>query len=360
MTTKVNRSTLVAALRAVRVAAGERASLPVLANVKIESVNNALILTTTNLEVYAQRQTAFEGDPLPAVTVNAKSLTDFVGGFTGDTITLSIDGPKLRFSSGRQKASLNIIDADEFPAFATLDSASSFTLTREEFDAIVGRIAGFAAKDDARPILTGVQLKGDGETLRVAAADNYRVGVLTLDHQTNVDIVIPATSLQAATKVLGGAYVTITTDGRAVMFASESGTVISRLIEGQYPNIDPVLPKEFTAGILISQDEFETAAKLAAMAGTVTVKFEGTDEGLRMYASDYDREFDTTLAATVSVDAPKDIRFALAPNFVSSVASVFGNSTHVEAGYSGPLAPVDFRDPDDASFRAVVMPVRTS
>ena len=358
--TTVNRSELVTALRAVRVAAGGTGMLPILANVKIESINNAIFLTTTNLEVYAQRQIGFKGDPLPAVTVPAKAFTDFAGGFSGDNVSLAVDGPKLRLTSGRQKASLNVTDADEFPAFAQLDSAASFTVTREEFDSIVGRVVGFAAKDTARPILTGVQLRGDGNTIRAVAADNYRVGVLTLDHQAEVDIVIPATSLQAAAKVLGGAYVSVTTDGRVVMFSGESGVVISRLIEGQYPNIDPVLPSNFTASILLGQEEFESAAKLAAMAGTVTVKFEQVDDGLRMYASDFDRDFDTTLAVTLSVDAPKDIRFALAPNFVSAIASVFGDSTHVEAGYSGPLQPVDFRDPTDASFRAVVMPVRTS
>lgn len=363
MSIKVNRSELVTALRALRVAVNSHAVLPVLNNVLIESSapegEKALVLTTTNLEVFAKRIVAFEGDAdFKSITVPAKAFGDFAGGFRGDSITLKVDD-KLRLSSGRQKASLAVIDADEFPAFPKMSDSKSFTLSREEFDAIVGRVTGFAATDTARPILTGVQLRGNGETIRAAAADNYRVGVLTVDHPAELDIVVPASSLQAAAKVIGGAYVTITTDGRMVQLAGESGILVSRLIEGQYPNIDPILPKDFQATLLVGQDEFESAAKLAGLATAQIVKFEQTDTGLRVFASDFDRDFDTSLETTVSIDAPKDIHFSLDQRFVNDIASVFGDSTQVEVGYSGALAPVAFRDPDDASFRAVIMPVRT-
>lgn len=363
MTTTVNRSALVNALRALRPIAGNNPALPILNNVAITVQNGALTLTTTNLDVYAQRRVMFEGDDLPAITVPAKAFADFAGGFSGDTIKLDVDGKKLRLTSGRNKATLAIIDADEFPVFATLDSAHSFTITREEFDTIVERVAGFAATDTARPILTGVQVRGSGESIRFAAADNYRVGVLYLDHTSELpEIVVPAASLAAAQKVLAGAYVNLTTDGRTLMLTSESGLVLSRLIEGNYPNIDPILPSSFSVTLLISQDEFAQSAKLASLANADIVKAEENEGGLRVFASDYDKEFDSTLEATFGLrgdDDKENVRFALNSKFFLAIASVFGNSTTVEVGYGGPLASVAFRDPDDQTFRAVVMPVRT-
>lgn len=369
MSTTVERLPLVNALRALRAIAGTNPALPILANVAIRPHGNVLILTTTNLEVYAERQVTFSGDALPHITVPVKPFSDFASGFSGDTITLDVDeksdksgGSKLRLSSGRHTAKLSIMDADEFPVFPSLDSANSFTITREEFDGVVERIGGFAASDTSRPILTGVAVRGNGENIRFAAADNYRVGVLYLDHNTNLsEIVVPATSLVAAQKVLGGAYVSITTDSRVIMLTSESGTVLSRLVEGQYPNIDPILPSSFKVTLLISQDDLAQTAKLAALANAEVVRTEENDDGLRVFASDYDKEFDATLEATFGLrDGDKEkVRFALNSKFFLAIASVFADSTVVEVGYGGPLSPVAFRDPEDQTFRAVVMPVRT-
>lgn len=362
MTTTVNRIEFLNALRALRPVVGGNPSLAILNNVAIAPQNGLLTLTATNLDVYAQRRVAFEDEALPAVTVPAKALTDFVGGFSGDTLKLDVDGTKLRITSGRQKATLAITDADEFPVFPALDSSNSTTITREEFDAVAGRVGSFAASDSARPILTGVQVQGNGERIRFAAADNYRVGVLYLDHQATLDIVVPAASLAAAQKVLAGAYVNFTTDGRQIMLTSESGLLLSRLIEGNYPNIDPILPTNFSVTLLISEDELAAAAKLASIANADIVKAEESEGGLRIFASDYDKEFDTTLDATYGLrgdEDKEDVRFSLNSKFVNSIAAVFSESTAVEIGYGGPLAPVAFRDPEDQTFRAVVMPVRT-
>ena len=95
------------------------------------------------------------------------------------------------------------------------------------------------------------------------------------------------------------------------------------------------------------------------MAGALAVTFDGTQEGLHLFAKDYDRDFETTLAATVSVEAPDDIKFALDQKYVNAIAAAFNDSPQVEVGYGGTLAPVSFTDPADPTFRAVVMPVRT-
>lgn len=370
MTTTVNRNALVAALRALRPVVGSNPSLPVLANVAIEVQDGSpedIALTTTNLDAFARRYVPFRGDPLESTTVGAKALGDFAAGFSGEDVKLVLDGTRLRISSGRQKASLAVVDPEQFPSWPQQqDGAKSFTLTRDEFDAVTRKVAPFAAGDPSRPILTGVDVKGDGQTIRFAAADNYRVGVLSVDHATEVQAVIPAASLFLVGKVIEGDHISVTIDGRTVMFASNVGIMFSRLIEGQFPNIESVLPTSFKATALVSQNEFASAAKLAGLASTLIVKFEESVEGLRVYASDHDRDFDTTLEATISIpategDEPKpDVTFALNQKFVNDIASVLGDSTQVEIGCNGPLAPVAFRDPSDSSYRAVIMPVRTA
>lgn len=360
MTTTVNRSALLDALRALRPVAGTNPTLPVLANVALASDHDgSLTLTTTNMEVAGRRYINFSGDPLPATTVPVKTLGDFVGGFTGDDVKLDLDGNKLRLTCGRQKASLATIDAEDFPAFPSLDSAKAFTLGEDEWATVV-RVAGFAAKDTTRPILTGVWVQGNGDRIRFAGADNYRVGVATVEHQATVDIVIPASSIALVTKVCGSGDVSIATDGRIAAISGDAGSLVTRLIEGQYPNIDGVLPSNQPVSLLVAHDEFAAAAKLALVASDIVTKFEVVDEGLRLYSSDFGKEFDTTLEATVGGSAEGPITFALKTSFVVDAAAVLGDATSVEFLWSQRLGPVELRDHDDPSFRAVIMPVRTA
>lgn len=360
MSTIVHRTTLLDALRALRPVAGTNPTLPVLANVSLTSDEGSLTLTTTNLEVAGRRYVPFTGDPLPAITAPVKTFGDFVAGFTGDEVKLDVDGNKLRLTCGRQKASIGTIGAENFPAFPSLDSAKAFTLTEDEWVRAVVRVAGFAAKDVSRPILTGVQVKGDGDRIRFAAADNYRVGVATVEHQATVNIVIPAASIGLVTKVCGGGDVTIATDGRVAAISGINGSLVTRLIEGQYPNIDGVLPNNQPVSVLVAHDEFAAAAKLALVASDIVTKFEVVDDGLRLYSSDADKEFDTTLEATVGGSAEGSVVFALKTSFVVDAASVLSDATSVELLWSQKLAPVELRDHDDPTFRAVIMPVRTA
>lgn len=370
MPTIVNRNAFVTALRAVRPVVGSRPSLPVLNNVAIEVQDgspDSLALTTTNLDVYARRYVTFEGDALKSTTVDAKALADFAAGFSGDKVTLVLDGKRLRLSSGRQKASLAIVDPENFPSWPTLeDGAKSFTLTRDELNGVLRKVVPFAAANQSRPILTGVDVSGDGEKIRFAAADNYRVGVLTIDHAATLQAIIPAASLSLVGKVIEGTELSITVDSRAVMFASDDGILISRQIEGQFPNIDPVMPTSFKATALVSQEEFLAATRLAGLASALIVKVEEASDGLRVFASQEDRDFDTTVEAAISIpeqegdEEKATVTFALSQPFLNEVASLLSDSTVVEIGCNGPLAPVAFQDPADPTYRAVIMPVRTA
>lgn len=359
--TTVNRQHLVAALRAVRVAAGGTKSLPVLENVAIESVGDQLQLTTTNLDTYVRRHVAFTGDPLPNTTVNAKSLHDFVSGFSAADVKLVLDDKKLRLTSGKNRASINTIPFDDFPAWPSLsDNAVSFTLTRDQFEAVGKRVASFASSDTGRPILMGVHVRGNGTSIQFQAADNYRIGVLTIEHQATLDAVLPAAIFGAVVKAVEGDDIQIAVASNGAMFASDQGMITSRVIDGMFPNTEAVLPKEFKSRLLVDPDDLLDAGKLAALASAADiVKFELVDEGLHAFSKDYDREFDTTMDATVSADGEKKVNFALNARFVSAIAAAFPSSPGVEIGWGGALAPVAFRDPNDPTFLAVVMPVRT-
>lgn len=360
MSIKVNRLALNDALKALRVVASTNAIVPVLQNVCLDPAStNTLILSANNLEVFGERKVPYTGTgPLPACTVNAKAFSDFVAAFSGDEVTLKLDGEKLRVSSGKQRASLPIIDRSEFPERPQLTEGANVTFPRDTFDRIVARTVPFASTGNDRPILTAVNVDSTAERLRFAAADNYRVGIVTLPSNGILfSVNIPAASLGLVSKIVQGEEITLILNDRLVTFVGYQSEMTSRVIEGQFPAIEGVLNGLGVQPILMSREELSAAMRLASIASVLVTKFATTDDGLKVTATDFDKEFETTVDATVGVEGAAS--FALNPKYVVSVLSALGDSSEVEVLYGSRLAPVTLRDPDDATFKAVIMPVRT-
>jgi len=369
MPTTVNRSDFVDALRALR-PLSTKTILPVLANVKLYTSDDALVIEATNVEAWGRRRVPFRGDALEPTTAIAKSLTDFVGAFTGDDVALALDKAKLRVTSGRQKASVATIDSDNFPTFPILDGdAHSLTLPRSVFERVATKVAANAtpAKERvSRPIFTVVNVNGDGERIRFAAADNYRIGVLYFEHPAQIELNIPVELLSQSAKVCAGDVI-VTSTSRGIHFAgTEGGEVVGRLMEGQYPTLENVIPTTFRASVRVEREAFEANVRLATVASEFATILEVTDDGMRMRANDPENEFETVIDAQVSpveVDpneenAETELRVALQPKYIKDALALLGEASAVDIHWSKSMAPVVIGDPEDSSVRCVIMPVR--
>lgn len=358
MTISLNRTDLADALKALRAVAGTRNVLPVLSNVALDARDGALTLSATSLEAWGKRTLPYSGDGLDSTTVNAKAFADYVGNLSGSKITLTLDGNKLRVTDGKHKVSLPTIDRDEFPVFPVTDGPS-FSIDSDVLGRVLSRTVPFAATDQARPILTGVSVRIGAGVARFAAADNYRVGVVTLPLDADdAEVVLPAAALALVPKLVQGDVLTVTVGSGAVVFSDNFSELTTRVIEGQYPNLDGVLPKEAKGAVLFDKEDFAEAVKLAALADGTITRFASTENGLHISAKG-DSEFESTIDATITYEG--EASFSLNSKFAAGIVGVFSDSSQLEVLYGGSaLAPVEVRDPEDASFRCVLMPVRTA
>ncbi len=122
----------------------------------------------------------------------------------------------------------------------------------------LGEVTFAAATDEARPILTGVLARFEGDKLTLAAADNYRIAVKTLtvlDPVEDTSVVIPARSLHELSRVLGDTDepvdIVLSPSRNQILFHLEGIDLVSRLIDGQFPNYQQVLPKGFTTNAAV-------------------------------------------------------------------------------------------------------------
>ena len=352
-------------------AVSSRSTLPVLGNVLIRTEDAGLKLTATNLEIGITYWVPGKIDADGAITVPAKLLADIVASLpAGERVDLELQaGDTLRISSGRFESHIKGIDAEEFPAIPTAAERPTTRISQKLLRQALNETTFAAASDEARPILTGVLCRFEGDQLTLAAADNYRIAVKsipTLDPVEETSIVVPARSLNELSRILADVDdpidVVLAPSKNQILFHLEGIDLVSRLIDGQFPNYQQVLPKGHTTRSVIDREELLKAVRLAALIASAAANIVklgvGVDgePGVVVTAAAEVGDNEGRVEATVEGDGTT-IAFN-ARYLVDVLQNVDVDQFALEL--NGPLSPGVFRPVGDDAYTHVVMPVRTT
>ncbi|WP_322822003.1 DNA polymerase III subunit beta [Chloroflexus sp.] len=262
-------------LAAVGHAVAGKSTLPVLANVLLATDEGRLKLTATNLEVGINRWISATITRDGAVAVPAKLLTDVVGGLPNDKVTLSLDQKTqtLRVECGRFVSNIKGVDADEFPSLPTVSAQTPLvSLPAEVWQEAIDQVAFAAATDESRPILTGVLVRTCDQQVTLVAADGFRLAMRTIQLPAPVahavDCLIPARTLSELARIIGDTDAEVamvyTPGGSHVLFHTENIEVVSRLIEGRFPDFERIIPQQYLTRMVLDSSELAKAVKLAS------------------------------------------------------------------------------------------------
>ncbi len=375
MKISVMQENLARGLGIVSRAVSTRASLPVLANVLLKTSDSGVKLTATNLEIgincWVPGKIGEEGE----ITVPAKLLTDLVASLPNQRIDLELSARDrtLKVTCGGSRSSIKGIDADEFPVVAAIGDEPATTVEARLLREALAEVVFAAASDESRPILTGVLTRFQGSAMTLAAADNYRIAVrsLTLSRPVSpeMSIVVPARSYAELIRILPDAdaqiEITVTPNKSQVLFHVEGIDLVSRLIEGQFPNYEPVIPQSHSSRAVIDREAFLAGARRASIfardsANIIKIELGGESsngEGVAIsaHAADVGDNADT-LEATVT-GSPTSIAFNA--RYLMDVLANLG-SDEAALELSGPLAPGVVRGVGKDDYVHVIMPVRTA
>ena len=254
-------------------AISSRSTLPVLSNVLLTAKDDTLTLASTNLELglvcTVEASIIEEG----ALTIPAKLFSEFIASLPEDGVTLKTTKETMTITSGRQHATIHGMSADEFPSIPLDQHGTPVILPAAIFKAMSEDVVIAASKDDARPVFTGVLAEITENTLTLAAADSFRLAVhscaLPADGHPCGSYLIPATTLSELGKLL------TTTDGDVALYVTEKKTqllfqtmhasLVTRLIDGQFPNYRQLFPKEIVTTATLDRAAFLSATKAAAL-----------------------------------------------------------------------------------------------
>jgi len=256
-------------------AVATRSTLPVTQNVLISTDQSRLKLSATNLEIAITTWIGASIEDEGAITLPARILTEFVNTLEGDKIDFSLPEGNgiLNISSGRSKATINGIDAEEFPPIPTVLDGIRAVVNAGVLKKAISRVAFAAATEESRPVLTGVELKIEGNDFSLAAADGFRLAVqkdkLTEAIDGNIEVIIPARTMNELNRLVSDdseeIEVVMTPTRGQILFRSGDIEIVSQLLQGNFPNYQQLLPEEHSTRSIFDTNALQRAVRSASI-----------------------------------------------------------------------------------------------
>lgn len=273
MKVSVLQENLIHGLSIVSRAVSTRSTLPVLSNVLVATDEGRLRLSATNLELGITCWIGAKIQEEGSTTVPARTFTELVGTLAEKQVDMSLNvrTQTLNVRCGSSNTDLKCIDAQEFPPMPVPDLEGGMQINVTDFKEMIQQVAFAASTDEARPILTGVQVSAQGEKLTLSAADGFRLSIRHANLSSPVSrafsAVIPARALVELARISTDGDQAITMvmpPGRGqVIFRSKDAELVSQLIEGAFPDLEQLVPQRYNTRAVLSTSAFHKACKQA-------------------------------------------------------------------------------------------------
>ncbi|HVO28386.1 MAG TPA: DNA polymerase III subunit beta [Candidatus Paceibacterota bacterium] len=278
---------------------GENVNLPILKNTCIKAVGGSISFTTTNLEIAATCRVSGKVIEDGAVTVPVGLLSSVIGNIKSDRLNLETKGNVLEVKTDNYNATIQGLPAEDFPPTPKIGNPGSYLEIKGVFlkDAI--REAGAAAQaSDLRPELNSILFDFSLETLKLTATDGFRLAEKTIpasaftvkDLEPFRALVPLKTGFEVLRIMKDDGLVRVCFDRNQVVFTTDQIELVSRLVDGNFPEYSQIIPKKFTTEIVVDTDELSGGVKLAAVFGQkngeVAIKVHPNKKAIEIVSAD--------------------------------------------------------------------------
>lgn len=365
----IAKDQLIAGLQAVQNVVSTRTTLPILSNVQLRAEENRLYLTATDLDVTVTCGVEAQVTEAGATTIPVKRLFSIVRELAMGEVELDTDDKHAtKLSAGASYYKLHGLSAEEFPPLPNFKETGVITLAQEKLKANLRKTSIAISTDESRYVLNGVFMKFTPEKLVMVATDGRRLALTEEDlpagSTAQGDLIVPTKAVNELNRLLqtkGDVEIRFTDNQISFRLKDEtpfSVLVISKLVEGTYPNYQQVIPKESKERITLAREEFLSAlrrAELMTNDKSNSVKLAFTKNNLTITANTADvGEARESLAINYK---GKDLSVAFNPGYLMDPLKVI-ESDEIFLELSDELSPGSVKT--NTPFHYVLMPMRMS
>ncbi len=371
---KINRDHFSNGLAQVLNVVGSKAAMPILSNVLIEAEKDHISLTTTNLDLGIRCQIKAEVKEGGTVTLPVKRLATIVRELPNVDVSFdSTASHQVKIASGGSNFRIMGIGAEEFPKLPDSADDKSFVLEQGELATMLGNVAYAQSTDETRYILNGVYFNFKDGKLALVATDGRRLALvskeLAVPAASAGAIILPAKTVAELLRLLGkGEKIKIAFNERRAAFQIDTGKdtsgltdsiyLFSKVVEGNYPNYQQVIPKETHQRIKLERELFLQCVHRAALvtsekSNSVKIKLSANLLEITASSPDFGESHESM---AISYSGP-DLQVAFNPQFVMDPLRAL-TKDEVFFELKDEVSPGVFKTLE--SFVCVIMPVRLS
>lgn len=363
MKLQVTQENLTRALNNVARVASTKNALPILSNVLIKTVDNRVCVAATNLNIAITHYIGSKVSQEGSITVPARLMQDFVASLPSGVIDIKVDETKLHIKADQYNSTINGTPADDYPVMPKIKNGTTWSVSSADLKKSLQQVVLAASNDDARPILTGIYFHTEKSNLYIAATDSYRLAEKNVAPlKQDVKLLVPASAMQDLLRILGDneEEVVVTHNDQQVLFTVGDIELVTRLIDGNYPDYRKLVPADFSTSATLPKSELVNITKVSSLfaresAGSVTLNLDEEDKkvSIRSIASQLG---ENTATATAEVKGSASI--TLNSRYILDALGATADP-EVVISFNGKLEPCVIRGTKDKDYLHLIMPLKS-
>jgi len=251
---------------------GKNLTLPILNNLLLKTEKGRLKISSTNLEIGINTWTPGKIEKEGEITCPAKILSNLINSLPNKKIELEARENTLNIKCENYKASLNCLSANDFPIIPQTKQDVIFRVDSSLFRGAMSQVIGLSSLFESRPEITGVFIKIEKKDIKMVATDSFRLGervVFDIEKkdENSHSLIIPQKTAQELVRILNeeSGQLSVAAESNQVFFNIGNTQIISRLIDGQYPDYQQIIPNKFNITTIVDREEIINNIKIAGL-----------------------------------------------------------------------------------------------
>ncbi len=362
-----SKDSLLTGVNTVQKAVSSKNTLPILQSISLKAEGQKLIFTATDLEIGIRCEVPAQTEIEGTVVLPAKLFTDIVRKLPDTTITLSSQEESIHLFYYNSEILLKGYDQDEFPLLPDLLDPTVFSLPTNLFRKMIHETVFACGSEENRPVFSGLLLEIDHQNLRLIATDTHRLAYRLAEIPNPDDIkfsgIIPSKTMSEIYRLLkeDDETLAIRFNDAQVSFQFGSVHLVSRLIEGQFPNYKQVIPQTCETKVYLSVRDFMESVERASLlardssAGASIVRLSIKDNIIHL---DHSTEIGRIAEQIYMEKEGNDLNISFNSKFILDVLRVI-DAEEILFELSGPQGAAVIRNIQDRNYIYLLLPVRT-
>jgi DNA polymerase III subunit beta len=362
-----SKDSLLTGVNTVQKAVSSKNTLPVLQGILIRAEGHSLVFEATDLEIGIRCVVPAQIEEEGVIVLPARIFSDIVRKLPDATIEIEQQNEVINIHYFQSDIALRGFDPEEFPLLPELYDAVSFNLPVSLFKTMIRQTVFACSTEENRPVFTGTLLQIEGSNICLVGTDTHRLAYRVAEIPNQEDLkfhgVIPAKTMSEIYRLLRDEDETLTIrfNQSQVVFQFGSIHLLSRLIEGQFPNYKQVIPQSCQTKVFLSARSFQDSVERASLLAR-----DGSHANIIRLSVDSEHLWIDQASEIGKISEQMeikmegtDVKIAFNAKFLLDVLKII-DSEEILLELSGPYSPGIIRQMDEPNYLYVVLPVRTS